>query len=56
MQRTGSAGFPAGLPPTRLDAASAASAARTAAQTRWLLAGLAILGAVFKRADLLIGP
>ena len=27
-----------------------------AAQTRWLLAGLAILGAVFKLADLLIGP
>ena len=27
-----------------------------AAQTRWLLGGLAILGAVFKLADLLIGP
>ena len=27
-----------------------------AAQTRWLLGGLAVLGAVFKLADLLIGP
>jgi len=27
-----------------------------AAQTRWLLGGLAILGTVFKLADLLIGP
>ena len=27
-----------------------------AAQTRWLIGGLAILGAVFKLADLLIGP
>ncbi|NBC48881.1 MAG: DUF1640 domain-containing protein [Gammaproteobacteria bacterium] len=27
-----------------------------AAQTRWLLGGLAVLGAVFKIADLLIGP
>ena len=27
-----------------------------ATQTRWLLGGLAILGAVFKLADLLIGP
>ena len=27
-----------------------------AAQTRWLLGGLAILGTIFKLADLLIGP
>ena len=27
-----------------------------AAQTRWLLGGLAVLGAVFKLADMLIGP
>lgn len=27
-----------------------------AAQTRWLLGGLAVLGTVFKLADLLIGP
>jgi peptidoglycan hydrolase CwlO-like protein len=27
-----------------------------AAQTRWLLGGLAVLGAVFKLADLLLGP
>jgi hypothetical protein len=31
-------------------------ATRMATQTRWLLGGLAVLGAVFKLADLLIGP